>query len=121
MLVKKRTTLLASHEALVFYFVGLNCDGSHEHQQLAGSGFTADAQVWTWDFASRVISGVTRLRKVLAKADAQRAYPSVAVGGDEESAVEETPAGAPPAWHKCPGGRGRQQADDPRHTREAGV
>ena len=58
LLVKKRTTLLASHEALVYYFIGLDCDGSHQHQQLAGGNFTAEAQVWSWDFAARVISGI---------------------------------------------------------------
>ena len=43
LLVRKPTRLVASHPALVHYFSGLKCDGSHEHQQLAGGGHTARA------------------------------------------------------------------------------
>ena len=123
LLVKKRTSLKASHPALVYHFRNLFCDGSHPHQQLAGNNFAAEAQVWTWDFSSRIINGITRLRKSLAieHGTRLRAFPSIAAGPGPEEGGSQSHSLDKPAWHKCPGCRGRQRADDPRHTREAGV
>ena len=121
MLVKKPTRATASHRALVHYFRDLLCDGSHPHQQLAGGGHASRAQVWTWDFATRVILGVILLRKVIERERGYQpapAFPSVASGpGDDDAA----PDGDQPPWYDCPGCRRHQRADDPRHNRVPGV
>ena len=66
-LVKIPTLSLASHPALVAYLRNLSFDGSHKHQQLTEGNYAYDAQQRTWDFAAFAASGVTLLRKVLAK------------------------------------------------------
>ena len=87
LLVKKATRLYASHIALLYHFLDLLCDGSHEHQQLHGN-HTSAAQVWTLDFCSRVVSGIARLRKLL---DRLRFYPSIAAGPDAGEGLSESP------------------------------
>ena len=64
--VKKRTELIASHPYLVHFFRNLDCNGTHIHQQLHGP-HTAAAQVWTWNFASRIIDGIIKLRQAFAR------------------------------------------------------
>ena len=68
--MKKPSTMTVSCAELGKPFTGLICDGRHEH--LEGDGHPtelAEAQVWTWDEATRVMDGVTEL-----KAASKRGY-----------------------------------------------
>ena len=74
MSIKKASTMTASHEILLEPFVKLQCRGNHGHLRMDGEGQTLSAcQVWTWDEANHVASGIHRLKKV------QLSYPSTTV------------------------------------------
>ena len=126
-LVKKATSLRANHELLLQPFRGLQCSGDHDHGSLLG-GLAASTQAWTWDFCSRVASGIVKLKR-LYEPQSSGAYPTTAVGTDasvgagpaDSSAVGQgapvhpaarASADAPhaqpssgssePGWRKCP-------------------
>ena len=119
MSIKKASTMTASHEILLEPFVKLQCRGNHAHLQMHGEGQNlAACQVWTWDEANHVASGIHRLKKT------QLSYPSATVQTND-GPVEGPPRGrdpsAPPvSQSKCLGCRHRRARTDPEHSRIVG-
>ena len=85
------------------------CDNSHEHDDLT-SGGSERCKLWTWNFAGRVIEGISLLKK--ATNSPRYAFPSIGTGITDAGDI---PVGE--AWRKCPGRLGRFNKTDPRHTR----
>ena len=78
--VKKESEIVASDEALIAPLRPLTCNKQREHIQLAGTWKgvpkTQLAQIWPWDFASRVASGVAAVvRKPYENLNRER-YPT---------------------------------------------
>ena len=61
-LVRKRTALRANTEYLMKPFRNLQCSGDHHHGSLLG-GLASSTQAWTWNFCSRVASGIVDLKR----------------------------------------------------------
>ena len=65
--VFKASEIWASDDLLLDLLRDLKCDGGHDHSTLQGSFAgvpkTLHAQTWTWDFASRVASGVAAVTR----------------------------------------------------------
>ena len=112
LLAKKPTMLVSNSPILLKHFQDRKCNGRHEHGLLIG-GRAAAAQVWTWDFANRVVQGIIDLKKHLAKVD--YLYPTVGTGPSDP----DLPDQAPKKW-SCYGCRNRLSMYDPRHTRVQG-
>ena len=106
-LAKKPTELVASDEALLRPFRNLRCNGRHIHANTEG-GASAALQVWSWDFAGRVVDGIRLLKIKIGRTRTGEAYP----------AVEADPE-APPV--SCPGCRVNCRKTDPRHNRDPAV
>ena len=110
----KPTVLVSNSEILLEPFQNLRCKGNHVHGHLVG-GRAAAAQVWTWDFANRLVEGVIRLKRHLNKVWYEVAYPSVGSGpGDPDAPRPEVYK-----W-KCQACRHMRSKHDPRHTRIPG-
>ena len=111
---KKPTVLVSNTSLLLEPFHGCRCNGKHEHGHLIG-GRAAAAQVWTWDFASRIVEGVVRLRRHLRKFWYENAFPTVGSGpGDPDAPVPER------YKYKCDACRNNFSMYDERHTRRPG-
>ena len=83
----KPTVLVSNSEILLEPFQNLRCNRKHEHGHLVG-GRAAAAQVWTWDLANRLVEGIVRLKRHLAKQCFEEANPSTGSGpGDEPKAI----------------------------------
>ena len=106
--IKKPTTLIASASELLEPFQNLRCLGRHTHATTWGHGpVLSKAQKWTWQFAERIVEGITRLRRRLR----QTAYPAVASG------PQDPPQNQPEDWIKCPACRGNMAETRREHTR----
>ena len=58
--IKKPSSVTVSCQELGDPFRNLRCPGRHNHLQGLGHGKEhSDAQLWTWDEASRVVDGIT--------------------------------------------------------------
>ena len=114
--VKKESEIVASDEALLAPLRPLKCNKQHEHIQLAGTWKgvpkTQLAQIWPWDFASRVASGVAAVVRKYYEDLNKEHYPT----------AEEVP---PPGQRSrsnrlhwpCPACRTNMAKDHPRHNR----
>ena len=92
----------------------MRCKGNHEHGHLIG-GRAAAAQVWPWNFASRIVEGIVRLKEHLDNVFMINAYPSVGSGpGDIDTPVPERYR-----W-KCVACQHNRSKEDDRHTRIPG-
>mgnify|MGYP003340745794 CR=1 FL=1 len=111
---KKPTILLASAPELLAPFANLRCRGDHQHDQCWGSGQLHKLQVWTWNFAERVVQGILKLKASRSRT-VQSAFPNMATGPQDPDQESE------PTWHGCPGCRGRMARGRREHTREIGV
>ena len=95
-LVKKPTLVISNASELLEPFQNLRCTGNHAHTNTWGQGGALSlAQVWTWQFAERIVDGIVKLKHRLRS---KTAYP--AVGADAGPPPE---APDPEAWEKCPG------------------
>ena len=90
LLVKKPTDLFASHEALLHPFQNLRCNGRHQHSNSEGKVNTKMLAEWTYDFASRIVDGIKRLKKVLSTPGTRsgerrqgKVYPTVGTSSDD--------------------------------------
>ena len=117
LLVKKPTELRSNHPVLLQPFQDLRCSGDHEHTTLL-NGRAAATQAWSWDFCSRVASGIVSLKR-LFEHRSSAAYP-VAASGPGDPAPPEPTGDDVPWWHACPACHRRIQRLDPSHTRVRG-
>jgi hypothetical protein len=85
---KKASRWVASHPLLIQGFEGRVCNNRHQHASLLNDRAKA-CQVWTWEEAQLLISGICALKRHLEK---QHAYPEIGVGPDEP---ERRPSGRP--------------------------
>ena len=88
---RKRSCMIASHEALTKPFENHICPGRHIHDNLE-HGRSKPCQLWTWEEASLVISGVKALKRALGKASA---YPTMETQTSDDPPPEPTGASAP--------------------------
>ena len=138
---KKPSMVVASDEALLKPFEGLKCDGEHGHTQTWGApGGIGSLQIWTWNFAERVVQGIVNLKSKIrrtrkaAAALQEELYPEMASGSADPHADPPAAASAvaPAAdqwragidfsnpWHKCIGCRGRMARTRREHSRIRG-
>ena len=86
--------MTASREILLEPFVKLQCRGNHAHLQMHGEGQNLSAcQVWTWDEANHVASGIHRLKKTQVKNPSATVQTSA---GPEEGPPRGRDPSAPP-------------------------
>ena len=121
---QKRSELTAGAPELLDPFRGMRCNGRHKvHDTVWGSGQTEALQVWTWNFAERVIAGVSKLRHRVARQEKATAFPSVGIGPETEDDAPSEGAAASdqPAWMGCPGCRRHLARTHRSHNRQPGV
>ena len=115
--VKKTSELYASHEDLLEPVRDLVCNGQHVHIPLEGTWngqpMTKLAQVWPWEFASRIASGVGTVVRKHYENLSKELYPT------EEQKIP--PPGERQRSNRfhwpCPACRTNMAKDHPRHTR----
>ena len=130
MSIRKSSTMTASHPALVKYFVSLQCTHRHQHLQMKGDPKNLSAcQVWTWEEANYVVSGICALKKAMGspsssypvRATGSQAQPGEEAQGDPPSAPRGRDPRAPPMEQSpCVGCKHRRARDDPSHNRTIG-
>ena len=130
MYIRKSSTMTASNPILISHFVHLQCSGKHAHLQMKGQAENLSAcQVWTWDEANRVVSGISDLKRELKSSAGH--FPitvssgSQATPGQESLGREVKPRGrdpdaVSPEQSQCLGCRYRRARANPAHNRIKG-
>ena len=144
---KKPTELIASAEELLTPFSSDRCQNDHQHDECWGHrAHLHGLQVWTWEFATKVVEGVVRLKARLRRTNQSwhaagvpspgtrtsheptedlrqplQAYPEAAVGGDPTEPQEEEEEDKGEAWRKCPGCAGNMARSRREHNRTPGI
>ena len=119
-LMKKPTILIANATELLEPFQNLRCTGRHEHWKSWGKGGAlGKAEVWTWQFAERIVDGILRLKSRLRR-DHRHTYPTVGTDASPPAAAASSAGPDPQSWRKCPGCRGCLSMHRREHTRIPG-
>ena len=71
--------LTASAPELLEPFDGLRCPGNHQHDRTWGTDLRA-LQVWTWNFAERLVEGCKRLKQAHRKSILYEKSTSISAG-----------------------------------------
>ena len=131
MFIKKSSTMTASDPVLIQYFAPLQCTNRHAHLQMKGDGKNLSAcQVWTWEEANHVVSGICALKKQMGSPSSN--FPVTRSTGSQARPGDDTdgqplpqPRGRdarapPPEQSQCLGCKYRRARDDPSHSRQIG-
>ena len=136
--VKKRSAMIASSDTLLAPFRNLTCAGRHTHIEMSGrKRQLKECEVWTWDEAERVATGISNLAKKGRHGGHQSelAYPEIAAGpdapdGDEPERAPPRKPGRPRKYGinevadrkatTCKGCKNMKSKNDPLHSREQG-
>ena len=129
MFIKKSSTMTASDPVLVQYFAPLQCTNRHTHLQMKGDGKNLSAcQVWTWEEANHVVSGICALKKQMGSPSSN--FPVTRSTGSQAQPGEDTDGQVPPQprgrdprappmeQSQCVGCKHRRARDDPSHSRQ---
>ena len=119
LLCKKPTEFVSNSKAILQKFVGLQCNGQHQHACLL-SGKANHARLWPPALCDRIASGIEAQVRESARASQALAYPTVASGTGDEGATSVPEKGDEP-WRKCKGCLWRLQRAHPMHNRQPGI
>ena len=93
--------MTASDPALVKHFTPLQCTNRHQHLQMKGDPENLSAcQIWTWEEANCVVSGISALRKKMESPSSS--FPVRSTGSQARPGEEGRGDPPPPARGRDP-------------------